>query len=71
MYLVLCYLMFQEQANEEKKGPPVIFKAIQFAKEVFGSSNIDIYHNIPENSNATKTNHSEEAVKKDSASDKL
>ena len=44
--------MFQEQANEEKKGPPVIFKAIQFAKEVFGSSNIDIYHNIQDNSNA-------------------
>jgi len=61
----------EEQANEEKKGPPVIFKAIQFAKEVFGSSNIDIYHNIQDNSNATETNHSEEAVKKDSASDKL
>ena len=61
--------MFQEQAKEEKKGPPAIFKAIQFAKEVFGSSNIDIYHNIQENSNTTKTN-SEEAVNKDSISNK-
>ena len=70
MYIVLCYLMFQEQAEEEKKGPPVIFKAIQFAKEVFGSGNIEISHVTQDNSNATKTNHSEEAVKKDSASDK-